>query len=839
MEQANLDKAEEENRTGGSTRRRLFRYFPMLKRAARLPIAPSADDSALTRPPRLRRLVAGLTARRLLPVYLALAVNGLLLAAYWWSAGGATTHVRIRAVDGVYTVFVDGKRQVEARCELFSGGSVVIRLPPENEVGSLPRPRGLDRLVVTDADSETVLFANDSSTVPDNGWTETGDHWFVLGVGDSSWHNYTVDAYFKNLTTASVTVHSMADQNNGIFYTFRPFRHFDNGLYSLKDGKTGKCPVTWISAEAGGLKAVGDVGSPGLEMSKTETMKSMLAMLLRPYPLVALAVFGILVAVVILQLASLEKWLRRLRPPPASWWASVLIPLIAAAAFGVLLYISHNINRGVPHVPDEVSYVFQAKVLASFHLTTLAPPVKDAFGFFYPSLLVDSEGRWASIYPFGHPVMLAIGQLVGAVWLIPPVLGALCIVLIYAVGRQIHSAHVGIAAALLLAFSPFFQMTASNLMSHNTAAFYILACLFLISVNWRFKSLAYGVAGVCFGLLLNTRPLTAAALVPPFALLFLYDFLSGRGQRLAIARRSVAFAAGVMLMVGAFYLYNLGTTGSLNPGYGSSAQLETVVGFGEKNSVARGMQNEQIQLATLLLVFNGWPLFVGLALVLLPFMLGSRSRWDLFLLLAAVFAMGVWTAYEGNGIMHGPRYWYEAMPFLILLAARGFTLLGERVANWARLIRRKADPREEPIALARVLSYGLLAVLLGTSVHGWVLGKHYEAPRIDYVPRTIKDLKGFNGADNRLPQKVQEMGLHNALVLVKWCAHWQCYGTVFWRNDPDFKGDIVYARDLSPARTAELIASYPGRKVYVADYGNSSIVPYEPPLGPPNPSGGH
>jgi hypothetical protein len=838
MEKANLDKAEEENPAGGSTHRRLFRHFPMLKQAARLPIAPSPDDSALRRASRLRRLVAGLTARRLLPVYLALAVNGLLVAAYWWSAGGATTHVRIQAIDGVYTVFVDGKRQAEGRCDLFSSGSVVIRLPPENEVGTLPRPRGLDRLVVTDADSGMVLFDHDFSTVPGAGWTEIGDQRYVIGVGDSSWHNYTVDAYFKNLTQASVMVHSTTDQNNGIIYIFRPFRHFDNGLNLWQDGQTGKCPVTWMSSAPGDLKAVGELGSPGLEMSKTETMKSMLAMLLRPYPLVAIAVFGMLVAVIVLQLASLEKWLRRLRPPQASELAGVLIPLIAAAALGVLVYISRNINQGVPHVPDEVSYLFQAKILASFHLTVPIPPVKEAFDFFYPSLLTDSGGRWASVYPFGHPVMLAIGQLVGAVWLVPPVLGALCVVLIYAVGRQIHSAQVGIVAAVLLAFSPFFQMTASNLMSHNTAAFYILASLFLISVNWRSKALAYGLAGVCFGLLLNTRPLTAAALVPPFALLFLYDFLSGRGQRLAIARRSVAFAAGVMLMVGAFYLYNLGTTGSLNPGYGTNAQLETVVGFGEKNSVARGMQNEQAQLATLLMVFNGWPLFVGLALVLLPFMLGTRSHWDLFLLIAAVFAMGVWTAFEGSGIMHGPRYWYEAMPFIVLLSARGFTLLGERVACWARLVRRKPDPADEPIALARVLSYGLLAVLLGTRVHGWVLGKHYEVPRIDYVPLTITDLKGFNGADNRLADKVQEMGLHNALVLVRWCPNWQCYGTVFWRNDLDFNGDIVYARDISPARTAEVVASYPGRKVYVADYGNSSIVPYEPPVGPPNPSGG-
>src|SRR4030042_2112258 len=140
--------------------------------------------------------------------------------------------------------------------------------------------------------------------------------------------------------------------------------------------------------------------------------------------------------------------------------------------------------------------------------------------------------------------MLAIGQLVGAIWRIPPLLGALCVVLIYAVGRQIHGVQVGIVAALLLAFSPFFQMTASNLMAHNTAVFYLLACLFLISVNWRSKARAYGLAGVCYGLLLNTGPMHAGALVLPFALLFLYDFLSGRGQRLALRRRSGGFARG-------------------------------------------------------------------------------------------------------------------------------------------------------------------------------------------------------------------------------------------------------------------------------------------------------
>ena len=761
---------------------------------------------------------------RFFPLYLALSVNALLIGAYLWSAGGATTHVRIEAVDGLYRVFVDGKMQVEARCEMYDSGPVILRVSSQNP-GALPKPNGLDRLIVTDADSGRVLTDDNSSAIARYQWTEMGTQSSIVTVGDDSWRNYIVDAYFKNPVQASIMVHS-ADPTNGMVYSFRPFRHFDNGLDYVMKGKTAKCPATWASGNED--TAAGNVFAPGLEMSKVETLKSMLAMVLHPYPLLLMALGVMLVATATLYAVGAEQRLRRLRPQWLSFSAGHFVLLVAAAALIVLVYISHNINQGIPHVPDEVSYAFQAKVLASFHFTAPIPTPKEAFDFFYPSLLVDSGERWASIYPFGHPIMLAIGQLVGAIWLIPPVLGALSILLIYSVGRRIHGARVGVVAALLLTFSPFFQMTASNLMSHNTAVFYILACLALIGVTWKRKSLAYGLAGVCFGLLLNTRPMTAVALVPPFALLFLSDFALGRGERMAIIRRSFAFAGGVMLMVGALYLYNLATTGSLNMGYGDNSALETVVGFGEKNSVARGMQNEQADLASLLIVLNGWPLFVGLALVLLPFMLGSHSRFDLFLLIAAVFAIGIWTAYEGSGLMHGPRYWYEAVPFLMLLAARGLVLLQDRLAQLATSIVRNADATGPPVAIAGLFSYGLLVVLLGMSVHGWMFGKHFETPRNDYAPRTISELKGFNGANDRLLRKVDSMDLHNALVLVKACSNWQCYGTVFWKNAPAFDGDVLYARDLPRLRNYGALASYLDRQIYLADYGTATIVPYDP-----------
>ncbi len=56
--------------------------------------------------------------------------------------------------------------------------------------------------------------------------------------------------------------------------------------------------------------------------------------------------------------------------------------------------------------------------------------------------------------------------------------------------------------------------------------------------------------------------------------------------------------------------------------------------------------------------------------------------------------------------------------------------------------------------------------------------------------------------------------------------NWQCYGMVFWKNDTDFNGDIVYARDIPQMQKA--LTSYLGRKMYLADYGQGTIEPFEP-----------
>lgn len=769
---------------------------------------------------RWRRVTAGHSGI-MLGVGLALAINLLIAGAYLWSRGGQTTHVRLEAQSGHFAAYVDGKLQVQASLEAPSSGGFYVALEDTRAVPSLPQPRGIDSVRVTDLDSGVVLFEDDFSELPlkGSGWTDVigpavvGDG--VLGANnatvmlrmdDRGWGDYTVDVTYRNITSGSVAARFELD-GSGVVYNFRPFRHFDNGLVLLDKGK-----------------AVKGVGGPRLEMARSETMKSMLAMTLRPYPYaLALLLVG---AVAVFALASAVRGLNRrtfaVDLSASSAW--VVVVALAATVFGVTLFLNYSYGSHMPHIPDEVSYIFQAKVLSSGRLAAPQPPVPESFDFFFPSLIVTSHGKFASVYPFGHPLMLAIGVRIGALWLIPPLVGAACVTMMFAIGRRVYNVRTGMLAALILAGSPFFLMNASNFMSHNTAVFYLLASLLFLAFARKRPVLYPLLSGVFFGLVFNTRPLTTTALVLPFGAMLLSSLLP-RGQRASGAKQIGAFVLGGLLMLGAYGLYNFGSTGTLSSG--QAGDVGQVVGFGGLNTVTNGMQNELTQLAFFSLVLNGWPRYIGLMFVLLPFVLATKNKWDWFMLACAVSVTGVYTLYLENGVAYGPRYWYESIPFLMFLAARGAERAAEVLADavhgmWQRWSGSASNRR--PVWASVLIVYGLAIALVSLGSYRWLFDDA-KRWRVDQMPARARDMRSYNGADDRLITLVHDMKLHNALVLTSPCSNWQCIGAVYWLNSPTFDSDVVYAKDIA-AKNADLFDKYPDRAVYTTTYLPPSIVPF-------------
>lgn len=744
-----------------------------------------------------------------------LGINLILLAAYLWSYGGQTFHVRVEARGDEFSAYLDGRLAAKGRFDAAEQGGVTLILSDTENIPSLPKPRGIDSIRVTDLRTGNVLFEDDFSAGPAPDWTH-GIADLVLDNGvlgargqfgmamiDPPWEDYAVDATFKNATGGAISVRT--EDGTGVTYGFRPFRHYDNGLtFRGAAGESDYIPAALI------------------ELTRTETLKALLAMTLGPFPRTFLVLALAFIAVAALQFVGLPRL--KLSGPSSDWpWFAGALGL-ATFGFVVTLVLNYSYGSHMPHVPDEIAYIFQAKLLASARLTAPVPPVQDVFDFFYPPFIVVQNGRWASAYPFGHPLALSLGVKLGAIWLIPPLLGAATVLFTYGAGRKVYGSRVGFLAALLFVTSPFFLMTASNFMSHNTAAFYLAGSIFFIAIADR-RPFVYGaLSGLFFGLLFNTQPLTAVALIAPFGLLLLGS-VAPRERRLDGANLVAGFTAGGLLMLGAYFLHNYATTGdAFTSGLQLGANPGQFVGFGGPHSASVGIQNQVVQMAFLLLVLNGWPLYIGLMFVLLPFVFVTRRRWDWFLLAGVVCALGVYVLYIGHGIMHGPRYWYAASPLLMLLAARGAERAAEVLADGAGALRRALSGVDVRPHWAGVLVvYAVVAALVGSSVYSWLLGRDTSWSD-EFVPEQATALRGFNRADDRLIKLIEQANLRHALVLVEGdCPGWQCYGTVFWLNNPTLDGNIVFARD-APERRADMLSTYRNRYVYTAQYSAPAFI---------------
>ena len=496
---------------------------------------------------------------------IALIANLLIIALYVWSRGGQTTDVRVTVIDRGVLVEVDGKPQTGS-FEMQGAppfGGIVLTLEDTESVPSLPKPRGIDSVRVTDITSGDVLFEDDfngglspewevsgGAIVGDGVVGSTGD--LMLALPGKRWTDYAVDVVYRNVQTGSITVR--ARQNlSGIVTTVRPF-HWNEDASK------------WLSLTTGFPRAQ-DRGV-AIELDRSESLKSLVATATRPYPWVLLFGMALVVVVTGLRMAIADEtpW-RRLKavsvPGRAVAGVLAIATAILVAGFGIA-HAEHS-----PYVPDSIAYVFQAKIFASGRLTAPVPPVEGAFDFFTPPPFAFTDDSWAAQYPFAHPLALSVGQVFGATWLMPALLAGGSVALMYVTGTHSHNRRVGIIAAVLLASSPFFLMNAVNLMSHNTAGFFLLGSLACLAMLDKRPVLFGALGGLAFGLLLNTRPLTAAVLTLPFGL-YLLSPLVHRDWRQCL-RQTLPFAAAAAVMALLFLGWNYTITGdAFKTGYQSS-----------------------------------------------------------------------------------------------------------------------------------------------------------------------------------------------------------------------------------------------------------------------------
>ncbi|HVU13336.1 MAG TPA: glycosyltransferase family 39 protein [Phototrophicaceae bacterium] len=194
-----------------------------------------------------------------------------------------------------------------------------------------------------------------------------------------------------------------------------------------------------------------------------------------------------------------------------------IVLLLAFGAFLMSALISQYVFQRLPHLEDEVAYLYQAKMYAGFHLVIPTPQPQRSY---WMPFLVDQGGLRFGKYTPGWSMQLAIGVLLGQTWIINAFFSALTIPLVYRLGKEIFNPDVGVVAAALTMFSPMALLLDGTLMGHTSALF---AAMLFLYAYWRIEQgkrrIAWGIiAGLSLGALVANRPITGVAVAAPLIL---------------------------------------------------------------------------------------------------------------------------------------------------------------------------------------------------------------------------------------------------------------------------------------------------------------------------------
>lgn len=508
-------------------------------------------------------------------------------------------------------------------------------------------------------------------------------------------------------------------------------------------------------------------------------------------------------AALLIALFTLTTWLptRPARPSHARSSAGILLGLATATTLGVAAaavsaWVARDVLEALPHFPDSVVYMLQAKWLLGGRLYQELSPIQDHLTVPFTYVV---GTRWLAHYPFGWPAMLAVGAAAGLPWLVAPVLGGLYTVLLYLVGRELYSRPLGLLTAVLALVSPISCVLFASQLSHAASATLILLFLWLLlAARRRQAAWPTVIAGLALGLAFGIRPAAAVAVAVPCLVFLLLDLrhpADAPRTSLMIAGTGIGLVIGVVPTLIANHVIT-----------GSALSFPYALAKGSMYSMANwpfGLRNMDALIASSQPTLFGWGwgyaaswflTALPLALVITPILLRRLNRYDLLLLACFATLLLLHLGTRAHGLHgFGPRYYFDAFFALYLLAARGFQ----------ELARIGVGP---DVTVAR-LRYGSPAFLMAAALFLTLNGS-----ALLVLPQRLELYRGYNRVDRSLVRAIQELRTDRATIV---------FGEPDWRNwamaSPlmagDGAGDFVFGQDLED--NSALFRFAPDRPAYL------------------------
>ena len=479
-----------------------------------------------------------------------------------------------------------------------------------------------------------------------------------------------------------------------------------------------------------------------------------------------------------------------------------LVVFIASASLGWFSF------ERLPHVEDELVYLFQAKTIATGSFYAPAPPEAARAGLEY-YLLEIRDGRWFATTPPGWASILALGVIVGFPWLVNPLMAAISVLLAHSITTRVSGPRRADILVLLMCTSPWFLATSASLMPHITAVLFTLLSWWLLLLSGkstRKTALLAGLAGLAMGWVFVTRQLEGVIIGTLTGLLI----ISKWGQA-GTFLRTVSYSIGAIFAGSFYFFHNAILTGQLLTApltryineqwhvgansYGFGPQIGPPGGWGDLDiapghSAYEGLINTLHNISALQLELFGWGTG-SLALVYVLLLWGRPDRKDALMLIFSFLIIFVMFFYWFSGSFYiGPRYWFGLLFPILYLSTSGFIALKDRLANIG------VDAHSSGLTLFIICLFGLL---IFTPWRG--ITKYYEYGSFNSDVRAAQESGAFS----------------NAVVIFDINGN---PGSALVLNDPKLPADKpIFLDKQDAASNAAAIAAFPGRKskIYSAE----------------------
>lgn len=556
---------------------------------------------------------------------------------------------------------------------------------------------------------------------------------------------------------------------------------------------------------------------------------------------------------------------------------ALIVLALALLAFGLSAMISRVVFERLPHLEDEVAYLFQAKVFARGQ--SVAPLFEPAKAYWQPFVIEHDSARFGK-YPPAWPALLGIGIGLGAGWWVNAAMSALTVVLVYRLGTDIYGRDAGLIAAVLMTFSPMALLLNATVMSHTSAlTFGLLFMWAYLRMSNGTRRVRWGaVAGLALGAMAANRPLSAVAIAAPFilwsAVRVLKACFNRHGESLKTTMPSLlTLSACASLIAASIFWFNWATTGDV------SANLYTMVpgweydtvGFGENigrngHSLIKGVQFARYDLSVTAADLFGWqagrwsPLqtnwvvgiapegmvadsywpVAGLSLIILPLgiVMGLRRVWGyVWGVIGVGWAMnaaaanyaypeawavfGIAWALVGFGVVawqHEKRAVWTWLLFGVL-----FSIVAAHMAYWIGSQRYSTRYYFEAVGAAAILAALPIAALakrgeIGRSLAYGLLLVACVYSYVQYSVPRISALRGFNRVTAEIFDEIEARRAGDAPVFVLITGvdgRWRTRGALMAVSSPFLDNDIefAYIEGEDPDARAQVLSRAVGRQV--------------------------